>query len=144
MTTVFPEARVKKYIEMRGADAGDRAHLVALPAFWTGLMYDQGALDAAWDLVRGWDAATREGLRVAASVSALRAEVGGVRMARLAAEALAISRAGLVARGLGEEALLAPLEDSVRRGEVQADRWLALWQGDWAGDLRRLYSATAL
>ncbi|HSF63549.1 MAG TPA: glutamate--cysteine ligase [Paracoccaceae bacterium] len=144
MTTVFPEARVKKYIEMRGADAGDRAHLVALPAFWTGLMYDQGALDAAWDLVRGWDAATREGLRVAASVSALKAEAGGVRMAPLAAEVLAISRAGLVARGLGEEALLAPLEDSVARGEVQADRWLALWQGAWAGDLRRLYTATAL
>lgn len=144
MTTVFPEARVKRYIEMRGADAGDRAHLVALPAFWTGLMYDQTALDAAWDLVRGWDAATREGLRVAASVSALQAEAGGVRMAPLAAEVLAISRAGLAARGFGEEALLAPLEDSVARGEVQADRWLALWQGDWAGDLRRLYTAAAL
>lgn len=144
MTTVFPEARVKRYIEMRGADAGDRGHMVALPAFWTGLMYDQGALDAAWDLVRGWDAATREGLRVAASVCALKAEAGGVRMAPLAAEALRISRAGLVARGLGEEALLAPLEDSIARGEVQADRWLALWQGAWAGDLRRLYTASAL
>ncbi len=71
MTTVFPEARVKKYIEMRGADAGDRAHMMALPAFWVGLMYDQGALDAAWDLVKGLDAPTREGLRVAATVSAL-------------------------------------------------------------------------
>ncbi|MFM7654726.1 MAG: glutamate--cysteine ligase, partial [Paracoccaceae bacterium] len=70
MTTVFPEARVKKYIEMRGADCGDQAHINALPAFWVGLMYDQTALDAAWDLVKGFDAETREGLRVAASVSA--------------------------------------------------------------------------
>ena len=71
MTTVFPEARVKKYIEMRGADMGDQAHVVALPAFWVGLMYDQTALDAAWDLVKGFDAETREGLRVAASVDGL-------------------------------------------------------------------------
>lgn len=68
---------MKKYIEMRGADMGDQAHVVALPAFWVGLMYDQGALDAAWDLVKGFDAETREGLRVAASVSAL----AGNRMA---------------------------------------------------------------
>ena len=71
MTTVFPEARAKKFIEMRGADCGDRAHIAALPAFWVGLMYDQTALDAAWDLVKGLDAETREALRVAASVSAL-------------------------------------------------------------------------
>lgn len=67
LTTVFPEARVKKYIEMRGADCGDRAHVIALPAFWTGLTYDDTALDAAWELVRNIDAETREGLRVAAS-----------------------------------------------------------------------------
>ena len=75
MTTVFPEARVKKYIEMRGADCGDKAHINALPAFWVGLMYDQTALDAAWDLVKGLDADTREGLRVAASVAALQGVV---------------------------------------------------------------------
>src|SRR5690606_22319043 len=60
MTTVFPEARVKKYIEMRGADAGDRDHLLALPSLWVGLLYDSAALDAAWDLVRGWTHETRE------------------------------------------------------------------------------------
>ena len=144
MTTVFPEARVKSYIEMRGADAGDRAHLGALPAFWVGLMYDQGALDAAWDLVKGFDAATREGLRVQASVKALQAESGGVRLVDLARAAVALAHAGLVARGLGEEGLLAPLNESLSRGQVQADRLLGLYHGAWGGDLRRIYDAASL
>ena len=144
MTTVFPEARVKSYIEMRGADAGDRAHLGALPAFWVGLMYDQGALDAAWDLVKGFDAATREGLRVQASVKALQAESGGVRLVDLARAAVALPHAGLVARGLGEEGLLAPLNESLARGQVQADRLLGLYHGAWGGDLRRIYDAASL
>ena len=64
---IFPEARLKRFIEMRGADAGDRAHLIALPAFWVGLTYDQSALDAAFDLVKGWSAETREAWRIGAS-----------------------------------------------------------------------------
>ncbi|EEW25186.1 glutamate--cysteine ligase [Rhodobacter ferrooxidans] len=144
MTTVFPEARVKKYIEMRGADAGDRGHMVALPAFWVGLMYDQSALDAAWDLVKGLDAETREGLRVAASVSALQGEAGGVKLMALARAAVELSHAGMVARGLGEEALLAPLQDSLASGGVQADRLLALYHGQWGGDLGRVYQAVSL
>jgi glutamate--cysteine ligase len=144
MTTVFPEARVKKYIEMRGADAGDRAHLLALPAFWTGLMYDQTALDAAWDLVKGFDAATREGLRVAASVAALQGEANGVKLIDLARAAVALSQAGLAARGMGEERLLAPLVQNLASGEVQADRWLKLYHGDWAGSLEPIYQAASL
>lgn len=144
LTTVFPEARVKKFIEMRGADAGNRAHLIALPAFWVGLMYDQGALDAAWDIVKGWNAETRHGLRVAASVSGLAAEAGGVRMADLAARVVALSHAGLAARGLGEEAWLAPLQDSLARGATQADDLLAAYSGNWAGDLTRIYGAASL
>jgi glutamate--cysteine ligase len=140
MTTVFPEARVKRYIEMRGADAGDAPHLVALPAFWVGLMYDKGALDAAWDLVKGLDTATREGLRVAASEKALAGEAGGTRLADLAARAVELSAAGLVARGLGEERYLAPLHDSIRSGQVQADRLLATY----AADLSGIYTATSL
>ncbi len=143
MTTVFPEARVKKYIEMRGADCGDRAHVIALPAFWVGLMYDQNALDAAWDLVKGFDAETREGLRVAASVSALQGEAGGVKLLDLARAAVALSHAGLAARGLSEEALLAPLVENLASESVQADRLLAAYQGDWGGDLNRVYAATS-
>ena len=144
MTTVFPEARVKKYIEMRGADCGDQAHIVALPAFWVGLMYDQTALDAAWDLVKGLDAATREGLRVAASVSALQGQADGVKLLDLARAAVGLSHAGLVARGLGEEQLLAPLVRNVAQEEVQADRWLKLYHGAWGGDLSRIYDAASL
>jgi glutamate--cysteine ligase len=144
LTTVFPEARVKKYIEMRGADVGDAAHIVALPAFWVGLLYDGAALDAAWDLVKGFDAPTREGLRVAASVSALQGEAGGVRLIDLARAAVGLSHAGLVARGLGEERHLAPLVESLETGKVQADKWLARYHGDWQGDLNRIYAEASL
>ena len=144
MTTVFPEARVKKYIEMRGADCGDEAHINALPAFWLGLMYDQSALDAAWDLVKGFDTETREALRVAASVSALKGEANGVRLDTLARAALELSHAGLVARGLGEETYLAPLFTSAASGEVQADRWLRLYQTEWNQSLTPLYEASSL
>ena len=144
MTTVFPEARVKKYIEMRGADCGDQAHINALPAFWVGLMYDQTALDAAWDLVKGFDTETREGLRVDASVRGLQAQSGDVKLLDLARAAVGLSHAGLAARGMGEEAFLAPLVQSLVLEEVQADRWLKLYHGAWGGDLTRIYEAASL
>ena len=144
MTTVFPEARVKRYIEMRGADCGDVAHIQALPAFWVGLMYDQTVLDAAWDLVKGFDAETREGLRVAASVEGMAGRVGVVRIADLARAAVALSQAGLAGRGLGEERYLAPLVETVESGVTQADRWLSLYRGEWGGDLSRIYQAASL
>lgn len=144
MTTVFPEARVKRYIEMRGADCGDRAHIMALPAFWVGLMYDATVLDAAWDLVKGLDAETREGLRVAASVDGLSGRAGRVQIADLARAAVALSQAGLAGRALGEERYLAPLVETVETGRTQADRWLTLYRGAWGGDLSRIYQAASL
>jgi glutamate--cysteine ligase len=144
MTTVFPEARVKQYIEMRGADAGSQPMLNALPAFWVGLMYDGGALDAAWDIVRDWDTATREGLRIAASERALMGEAGGVKLGELATQVLALSEAGLRARGLGEEVFLAPLAEEVATGQTQADRLLALYDGAWHGDITPVYEACRL
>ena len=144
MTTVFPEARVKKYIEMRGADVGDVAHIAALPAFWVGLMYDEAALDAAWDLVRGFDSETREGLRVAASVAGLQGTAGGVSLMDLAHATVGLSHAGLAARGLDEQRHLAPLVDSLKSGKVQADRWLDRYNGDWQGDLTRIYAEAGL
>ena len=149
MTTVFPEARVKKYIEMRGADCGDVAHLAALPAFWVGLMYDQGALDAAWDLVKGFDAETREGLRVAASVSALQGEAGGVKLLDLSRQAVTLSQAGLRARaragnGQADEAgYLDVLVESLAAEAVQADRLLALYEGAWGRSLTPVYEAVS-
>jgi glutamate--cysteine ligase len=149
MTTVFPEARVKKYIEMRGADCGDVAHLAALPAFWVGLIYDQGALDAAWDLVKGFDAQTREGLRVAASVAALHGEAGGVKLLELSRQAVALAQSGLRARaragaGRADEAgYLDVLVESLEAGAVQADRLLALYVGGWGRSLTPVYEAVS-
>ena len=148
LTTAFPEARIKKYIEMRGADGGPWRRLCALPAFWVGLMYDQGALDAAWDLVKGWDAETREDLRVAASVEALQARVGKIDMLDLAREVLDLSEAGLKARarpGAGglvpdETHFLNALRESVDSGKTPADELLEHFHGDWNGDLDRIYA----
>lgn len=144
MTTVFPEARVKKYIEMRGADCGNQAHIDALPAFWVGLMYDQTALDSAWDLVKGFDAETREALRVQASVKGLQAEVDDIKLIDLARAAVGLSHAGLAARGLDEQRFLAPLVKNLAIGKTQADRWLDHYKGDWNGDLGRIYEASSL
>ena len=152
LTTVFPEARVKKFIEMRGADGGPWRRLCALPALWVGLIYDQSALDAAWDLVKGWDAETREGLRRAAGIDALDAQVGGINMRDLAREVLTISEAGLKARarsGAGglvpdETHFLNALKESVETGKVPADEMLAKYHGEWAGDLSKIYQASSL
>jgi len=148
LTTIFPEARIKQYMEMRGADGGPWRRLCALPALWVGLLYDQGALDAAWDLVKDWDAETREAWRVGASVEALQAEVGGRTMQDLAREVLAIARSGLRARarpGAGgmiadERHFLHALDDSVESGMVPADELLEHYHGDWNGDLSRIYA----
>ena len=147
LTTVFPEARIKQFIEMRGADGGPWRRLCALPAFWVGLTYDQSALDAAWDLVKGWDAETREALRVAASEQGLHANVNGIKMLDLAREVVAISESGLKARakpGAGglvpdETHFLSALKDSLDSGKTPADELLEHYHGDWGGDLTKIY-----
>jgi len=148
LTTAFPEARIKKYMEMRGADGGPWRRLCALPAFWVGLIYEQSSLDAAWDLVKHWDTDTREALRVAASVDGLQAKVNGISMHDLARECVAIAHAGLVARarpGAGglvpdETHFLSALRESVETGKVPADELLEHYNGDWNGDLSRIYA----
>ena len=148
LTTVFPEARVKKFIEMRGADGGPWRRLCALPAFWVGLTYDQTSLDAAWDLVKDWDAETRDALRVAASVDGLQAQVNGISMHELAREVVAISEAGLKARarpGAGgmvpdETHFLNALHESLESGQVPADELLEKYHGEWVGDLSKIYA----
>ncbi|NOX74299.1 MAG: glutamate--cysteine ligase [Alphaproteobacteria bacterium] len=147
LTTIFPEARIKQYMEMRGADGGPWRRLCALPALWVGLLYDQGALDAAWDLCKDWDAETRENWRVMASVGGLHSEVGGVNMRHLAAEVLDITEVGLKARampGVGgllpdESHFLNALQETVADGRTPADELLAKYNGEWCGDLGRIY-----
>ncbi|MBY6160566.1 glutamate--cysteine ligase [Mameliella alba] len=148
LTTAFPDARMKKYIEMRGADGGPWRRLCALPALWVGLMYDQSALDAAWDLAKGWDAETREALRLAATRDGLQAQVGDINMHDLARQVLEIAEAGLVARGREGAGGLVPdethflnaLKESVESGKVPSDELLEHFQGDWNGDLSKIYA----
>ena len=148
LTTVFPEARAKRYIEMRGADGGPWRRLCALPALWVGLLYDGAALDAAWDLAKGWDAATRDALRIAAGNDGLRGEANGVRLHDVAREAVAIADAGLRARaraGAGglvpdETHFLNALHETVESGMTPADRLLERYHRAWDGDLSRIYA----
>ncbi|KPQ10586.1 MAG: glutamate--cysteine ligase GshA [Saliniramus fredricksonii] len=141
VSTVFPEVRLKRFLEMRGADAGPRGHLVAMPAFWTGLLYDHGALDAAWDLVKGWSADERQALRDAVPREGLCARIGGHSVHEIARETLRIAREGLEARaiidrlGRDETRFLDPLEQIVATGTNRAQALLALYHGRWEGSV---------
>ncbi len=145
LTTIFPEVRLKKFLEMRGADGGPTPRLCALPAFWVGLLYDGAALDAAWDLCKGWTAGEREQLRHDAGKFGLRAEIAGRPLGDVARDVLAIARAGLAARaraggGFADETpFLDVLDESVARGETASDEMLARYHGAWGGDLSRIY-----
>ena len=145
MTTAFPEVRMKKYLEMRGADSGPWGRICALPAFWVGLLYDDAALDAAWDLVKDFSIEERHALRdgVPRYALALPFRAGSVR--ELAVEALKISVAGLQRRacmnigGQDESAFLTELIDIAESGQTAADRKLQLFHGEWGGDIDRVF-----
>ena len=147
LTTAFPEARLKQFIEMRGADGGPWRRLCALPAFWVGLTYDQEALDAAYDLCKDWDTETREQWRVAASVDGLQAKVGGQSMHDIARECINIAELGLKNRAMpgaggmvpDETHFLNALKDSVETGKTPADELLEQYHGAWGGDLSTIY-----
>ncbi|MGY6706630.1 glutamate--cysteine ligase [Roseinatronobacter sp.] len=149
LTTIFPEARIKKFIEMRGADGGPWRRLCALPAFWVGLTYDQGALDAAWDIAKHWTPELRDELRIAASVDGLAGQAQGVSLHDLAREVVDIAEAGLKARaqpGAGgmlpdETHFLNALKESVETGQTPADELLHRYHSDWQGDLTQIYGA---
>ena len=137
VSTIFPEVRLKRYLEMRGADSGPWARLTALPAFWVGLLYDQVSLDAAWDLVKGWSAPERQKLRDDVPTQALKATIRGRTVRELAKECLALSEGGLKRRGFldsdrrDETRYLEPLWDIVARGTTPAEELLAKYDGAW-------------
>ena len=141
MTTAFPEVRLKKYLEMRGADGGPWNRLCALPAFWVGLLYDDAALDAAWDLVKDFTRAERHALRDGVPKHALKLPFRGGTVRDLALEALKISAAGLQRRdrrnrhGSDESVFLAPLVEFAEANETPAERKLALFHGPWQGSV---------
>jgi glutamate--cysteine ligase len=142
LTTIFPEVRLKRFIEMRGADGGPWNRLCALPALWVGLTYDTTALDAAWDLVKDWTSDDREALRQSVPRQGLAAAVpGGGTVRELAGEVLAISRAGLRNRhesdraGDDESGFLNPLKEIVDKGRTPAEDLLELYHGPWEGSV---------
>ncbi|HEV2558970.1 MAG TPA: glutamate--cysteine ligase [Microvirga sp.] len=141
VSTLFPEVRLKRYLEMRGADVGPPERIVALSAFWVGLLYDEAALDGAWDLVKHWTAEDRERLRADVPRLALKAEVAGRRVHDVARDALALAHAGLKRRALtnatgeDERVHLAPLDEIVGTGLTPAERWLEAYRGPWAGSV---------
>lgn len=146
LSTAFPEVRLKTFLEMRGADGGPWNRICALPAFWVGLLYDQGALDAAWDVVKHWSMEEREALRTAAPKLALSAPIpGGGTLRDIAGEVLEIANSGLAARarlnrsGDNETGFLDPLREIVRSGKVPAEVLLERYHGAWGGDVSRVY-----
>jgi glutamate--cysteine ligase len=149
LSTAFPEVRLKTFLEMRGADGGPWGRICALPALWVGLLYDQGALDAAWDLVKGWSMDDREALRSAVPKLALDAPLpGGGNLKDIAGQVLDIAASGLNARGRmnasgdSETGFLDPLREVVRSGKVPAQVLLDHYHGAWNGDVCRIYEET--
>jgi glutamate--cysteine ligase len=136
VSTLFPEVRLKRYLEMRGADVGPPERIVALSAFWVGLLYDAAALDEAWQLVKGWSAEEREALRADVPKRALDAGVAGRPVRDVARDALRIAHAGLKARarrdanGADETRHLAPL-DEIAAGRTPAELLLERYDGSW-------------
>ncbi|MBS7458032.1 glutamate--cysteine ligase [Coralloluteibacterium stylophorae] len=141
LTTAFPEVRLKKFLEMRGADGGPWKRLCALPAFWIGLLYDDAALDAAWDLVKDFSREERHALRDGVPERALGLPFRGGRVQDLALAALEIAAAGLSRRarlnasGDNESGFLEPLLEVARSGRTAADIKLELFHGRWQGSV---------
>ena len=148
-TTLFPEVRLKTYLEMRGADDGPLPRLSALPALWAGLLYDDAALHAAWDLCKGWSRADRHGLRADVARTGLKARVAGRSVQAVAQDLLAIAREGLRRRGRAREGLadetsyLSPLDEIAGSGVTPAERLLELYQGPWRGEVRNVFDEAA-
>jgi glutamate--cysteine ligase len=149
VSTIFPEVRLKRYLEMRGADSGPWARLTALPAFWVGMLYDDASLDAAWDLVKGWSAEERQKLRDDVPKQALKAAIRGRSVRELAKECLVLSEAGLKRRAFldsdkrDESRYLEPLQEIVARGTTPAEELLAKYHGSWGGSVEPVFEEYA-
>ena len=144
LSTLFPEVRLKQFLEMRGADMGDRGQVLALAAIWTGLFYDSEALDSAWDLVSDWTNEERETLRSEVPRTAIHTKFRSGTVADIARLVLDLAGDGLRRRaefddGEDETIYLAPFEETLDLGKTPAERWLDKYHGEWAGDLSRIF-----
>jgi glutamate--cysteine ligase len=149
LTTLFPEVRLKTYLEMRGADGGPWSRICALPALWTGVLYDDQAMDAAWALCRGWTPEDRTRLREDAARVGLKTTVAGRPLQEVARELVAIARGGLKRRErysgamIDETGYLGEVEEVAETGITPAERLLDLYHGPWRGDVRRAFDELA-
>ena len=146
LTTIFPEVRLKKFLEMRGADGGTWRRICGLPALWVGLLYDDVALDAAWDMVKDWTANERQAMRDTVPRLAFKTPFRNSTVWELAHRMLEISAAGLKRRaaedaaGMTEEGFLVPLRELVNRGYTRAEELLQLYRTDWGKDLNKIFT----
>ncbi len=145
LSTIFPEVRLKQFLEMRGADTGPWDELCALPAFWVGLLYDDNALNAAWDYVKDWTEEERQALRRDVPRHGFQTIFRGKPLQEMAKDILALSRAGLNARarlnahGENETVFLQDLDRMALLGESNADRLIRQFKGAWDYDIMRAY-----
>ena len=147
ITTAFPEVRLKRFLEMRGADGGAWGNICALPAFWVGLLYDEQALEAAAALAAPLNANDVMEARLSVSRDGLRGQLGGREVHDLAAKLVDLASAGLRRRariddsGGDETGYLAPLRNAIASGETPAERLLRLHRDSWGGDLTQIFEA---
>jgi glutamate--cysteine ligase len=146
LSTIFPEVRLKQFLEMRGADTGPWDELCALPAYWVGLLYEDDALDAAWEIVKDWTAEDRQQLREAVPAQGFDAMIRGVSVRDIAIRTLAIARKTLNTRGYmnghgeNETVFLQALDTMARAGQSNADLLIEAFKNEWNGDISRAYS----
>ena len=146
LTTIFPEVRLKQFLEMRGADGGQWRRICGMPALWVGLIYDNVALDAAWDMIKDWTAEERQALRDMVPKQGFRAPFRNTNVLELARRMLEISgeglrrRASLDSAGMSEDGFINPLRELVARGQTRAEELLHAFRNEWKGDLSRLFS----
>ena len=149
LTTLFPDVRLKSFLEMRGADGGPWRNICGLPALWVGLLYDSEALDAAWDLVRGWTAEDRRLLALNAPKDGLRGEVAGRSVLEIAREIGKLAHSGLQKRAMAgkvsadETEYLDPVLEWLEAGRSPADRLIDKFNGQWQGDIRKVFEEEA-
>ena len=146
LTTIFPEVRLKQFLEMRGADGGQWRRICGMPALWVGLIYDQVALDAAWDMVKDWTMEERQALRDSVGKLGFHTPFRNTHVRELARQMLDIAgeglrrRASLDSAGMSEDGFINPLRELVARGQTRAEELLHAFRNEWKGDMSRLFS----
>jgi glutamate--cysteine ligase len=149
LSTIFPEVRLKRYLEMRGADGGPWRRLPSLTAYWVGLLYDDDALNACWDMVKSWTAEERQKLRDDVPRLGFKAEIRDRNVFTLAQETLRLCSRGLARRkrfdrnGRDETRYLRPLEESIARGITPAEELLEKFHGEWNDSVEPIFNEYA-